>query len=99
MIDPPPRSIIFRAAAMGPKNGLRRLVSTTSLKSSSVTSKTGPNLGASRVVYQNIQNTAIFMTPELYSIREFLERIYNQKRSHSALGYLPPAEFESGASS
>ena len=28
------------------------------------------------------------------SIREFLERIYNQKRLHSALGYVPPVEFE-----
>src|ERR1051326_3605995 len=28
------------------------------------------------------------------SIREFLERIYNQKRLHSALDYMPPAEFE-----
>ena len=32
------------------------------------------------------------------SIEHFLEKVYNQKHLHSALGYCPPAEFENSQS-
>ena len=34
------------------------------------------------------------LSDALRSLRRFLEKIYNEKRLHSALGYVPPSEFE-----
>jgi putative transposase len=40
-----------------------------------------------RTEYRNLEEAKA-------SMKEFLEKIYNQKRLHSALGYRPPREFE-----
>ena len=44
-----------------------------------------------RTEYRNLEDAQV-------SIKEFLEKIYNQKRLHSALGYRPPREFEQSLS-
>ncbi len=46
-------------------------------------------------VYMNDYETL----PEvLASVQHFIEAVYNRKRLHSAIGYLPPAEFEASLS-
>ena len=37
-------------------------------------------------------------TEVLTSVEHFIEQVYNHKRLHSAIGYLPPAEFEASLS-
>ena len=46
-------------------------------------------------VYMNDYET---LAEVLASVQHFIEAVYNRKRLHSAIGYLPPAEFEASLS-
>jgi putative transposase len=50
--------------------------------------------------YEEVYRTEYRDLADAYAqIAKFLERVYNQQRLHSALGYVPPAEFEQHAGS
>ena len=46
-------------------------------------------------VYMNDYET---LAEVLTSVHHFIEAVYNRKRLHSAIGYLPPVEFEASLS-
>jgi putative transposase len=45
--------------------------------------------------YEEVYRQEYRDLPEaLHSLRHFIEKVYNEKRLHSSLGYVPPTEFE-----
>jgi len=53
-----------------------------------------------RILYETLKSEEVHrneyrdLAEARSEIRDFLEKVYNRKRLHSALGYVPPAEFE-----
>jgi transposase InsO family protein len=46
----------------------------------------------------SIRGTTKRFAEILASVQHFIEAVYNRKRLHSAIGYLPPVEFEASLS-